>query len=76
MVELIDALDAPLEIRRAAMDALQHFVWAQDCRRQCYAGGGARWRSKANTAHGKGIRAYRRAEAWVMARPTPTTENP
>lgn len=63
----VDELGAPVEIQRAAWDAIQHFVWATDCRRQA---NNPRtptpgWGAKADKAHYAGKKAFAVAQAWL-----------
>jgi hypothetical protein len=67
LVDTVERMDAPQEIQQAAFDAVQHFVWATDCRRQannpaCRTPG---WGAKADKAHYAGKKAFAVAQAWV-----------
>lgn len=62
---------APQEVCLKASDAVQHFVWATDCRRQANApyekrGDGYRpgWGPKADKAHYHGKKCYAEAKKW------------
>lgn len=74
LVESVESRDAPPEIQRAAQDAVQHFVWATDCRRQANAPYAKRgdnympgWGPKADKAHRAGRKAFKVAQDWLDA---------
>lgn len=68
----LELLGAPPEIVRAADDAIQHFVWATDCRRQANAPYAQRgddyqpgWGAKADKAHYHGKKCLKEAQKWM-----------
>lgn len=70
--ESVEALNAPQAIQQAAYDAVQHFVWATDCRKQAnvpYAQRGDNykpgWGAKADKAHRAGKKAFAVAQKWL-----------
>ena len=72
LVETVERTGAPAEIQRAAQDAVQHFVWATECRRTAnvkYAERGDNykpgWGAKADKAHRAGKKAFAVAEKWL-----------
>lgn len=65
--ERLQVIGAPPEIVRKADDAIQHFVWATDCRRQannpkCQTPG---WGAKADKAHYHGKKCFNEANKWL-----------
>lgn len=67
LVKTVERMSAPAEIQRAAQDAVQHFVWATDCRRSannptCRTPG---WGAKADKAHYHGKKCFKVAQTWV-----------
>lgn len=67
LVESVEHFKAPAEIVRAAQDAVQHFVWATDCRRQSRFRNeaGVSWGPKADAAHYAGKKAFGIAQTWL-----------
>lgn len=70
--QAVDGLHAPQAIQRAAVDAVQHFVWATDCRKQANAPYSKRgdnylpgWGAKADKAHRAGKKAFAVAQKWL-----------
>jgi hypothetical protein len=65
----LESHGAPPEIMRKAYDAIQHFVWATDCRRQANDTTYCEtripgWGAKADKAHYHGKKCYAEALAW------------
>lgn len=71
LVESVERLGAPPEVVRAAQDAVQHFVWATDCRRQsrnpAHREVRVPWGAKADAAHYAGKKAFKVAQNWLDA---------
>lgn len=70
--EAVQGLGAPQAIQQAAYDAVQHFVWATDCRKQAnvpYAKRGDNyrpgWGAKADKAHYHGKKCFAVAQKWL-----------
>lgn len=70
LLKEVERLEAPQKIQQAAFDAVQHFVWASDCRRQAYDTTYCEtrtpgWGAKADKAHYAGKKAFAVAQAWL-----------
>lgn len=72
LAESVESLKAPQEIQRAAYDAVQHFVWATDCRKQSNTPSHKRgdnflpgWGAKADKAHRAGKKSFAIAQKWL-----------
>jgi hypothetical protein len=67
LMESVGDKNAPIAIQRAAQDAVQHFVWATDCRRQAINPKTETpgWGAKADRAHRAGKKAFAVAQAWL-----------
>lgn len=59
MLKIAESKNAPAEIVKLAEDAIQDFVYAQELR------GHAGKRSKAVSAHAKGVRKFAKVKAWT-----------
>lgn len=69
MVEIVRGMGAPQEITNMASDAVQHFVWASDCRKQSRIlthGGMPGWGAKADKAHYHGKKCFHAAQKWYL----------
>jgi hypothetical protein len=72
LLQTVEMLSAPQAIQQVAYDAVQHFVWATDCRKQenvPYAKRGDNykpgWGAKADKAHRAGKKCFAVAQKWL-----------